>query len=139
VFPIHPRTEKFLKRYDLYDELTRIKNVTITKPLGYIDFLRLVKEAYKIVTDSGGVQKEAYLLSVPCVTIRKSTEWIETLTGGWNVLSSFNRNSICENILRRQVASKGKVNSMNKKIELIFGRGNTSRIIRKHLLSRYGR
>jgi UDP-N-acetylglucosamine 2-epimerase len=104
-------------------------NVTITKPLGYIDFLLLVKESYKVVTDSGGVQKEAYLFSVPCITIRKSTEWVETLSGGWNILTNFKRSEILKNILDPCIPS-------NKKKPLIFGSGNTSKIIRKRILSR---
>ncbi|MGH9978509.1 MAG: UDP-N-acetyl glucosamine 2-epimerase, partial [Nitrososphaeraceae archaeon] len=86
VFPVHPRTEKLLKSYGLYEELIGCQNVTVTKPLGYIDFLRLIRESYKVVTDSGGLQKEAYLCSVPCITIRRSTEWVETLDQGWNKL-----------------------------------------------------
>lgn len=139
VFPIHPRTEKFLKSYGLYEDLVKTSNVTTIKPLGYIDFLRLVKESYKVVTDSGGLQKEAYLFSVPCVTIRKSTEWIETLSGGWNILSSFKRSEILNNILDPHAPSDGNTRKKNKRNRLIFGTGNTSQIIRKRIMSRYGR
>ncbi len=139
VFPIHPRTKKFLKSYGLYEDLVKTTNVTTIKPLGYIDFLRLVKESYKVVTDSGGLQKEAYLFSVPCVTIRKSTEWIETLSGGWNILSSFKRSEILNNILDPHTPSDGNTRKKNRTIRLIFGTGNTSQIIRKRILSRYGR
>ena len=84
VFPVHPRTEKFLKEYDLWDELCQ--HVKVITPVGYLDMLKLMAHSSKILTDSGGVQKEAYMLSVPCVTMRENTEWVETVEDGWNVL-----------------------------------------------------
>jgi len=84
VFPVHPRTRKYLGKYGLWDSLPG--NMRAIDPLGYIDMLNLMKHAKKIITDSGGIQKEAYILGIPCITIRRNTEWIETLTGGWNVL-----------------------------------------------------
>jgi UDP-GlcNAc3NAcA epimerase len=83
VFPVHPRTRARLEAAGLID---RLVGVTLTAPLGYLDFLELTRHARAIVTDSGGVQKEAYLLGVPCVTLRDTTEWVETVEVGWNVL-----------------------------------------------------
>jgi UDP-N-acetylglucosamine 2-epimerase len=131
VFPIHPRTEKILKTYGLYDKLVGLENVKIIKPLGYIDFLRLVKESYKVITDSGGLQKEAYLCSIPCITIRKSTEWIETLQGGWNKLCSFKKDEIVDLIL--QPSSSLEKNYSKD----IFGSGNASEIIRDSIIFGY--
>ena len=84
VFPVHPRTEKYMKEYGLWDELCQ--HVKVIPPVGYLDMLMLMANSSKILTDSGGIQKEAYMLGVPCVTMRENTEWVETVEDGWNVL-----------------------------------------------------
>jgi len=84
VFPVHPGTQKLLQEYGLLERMPG--NVSLIKPLGYLDMLMLMANARKILTDSGGIQKEAYMLGVPCITLRENTEWMETLEGGWNVL-----------------------------------------------------
>jgi UDP-N-acetylglucosamine 2-epimerase len=84
VFPLHPRTRARLRAAGLAERLERA--VTVTPPLGYLDFLKLAAHARAVATDSGGVQKEAYLLGTPCVTLRDTTEWVETVELGWNVL-----------------------------------------------------
>lgn len=86
VLPLHPRTKKCLEKYELYEKLENAANVILIQPLGYLDFLKLERYARKILTDSGGVQKEAYFFGVPCVTLREETEWVKTLEGGWGVL-----------------------------------------------------
>mgnify|MGYP001018305937 CR=1 FL=1 len=96
IFPIHPRTEKLLKNYDLYDSLP--SSITLVKPLGFLDFIKLMNHAKMILTDSGGVQKEAYILKVPCVTLRENTEWIETIKDGWNVLVGSNKERIIKTV-----------------------------------------
>ena len=80
LFPVHPRTRARLEAAGL--EVA----AQVMPPLGYLDFLRLARHARAVVTDSGGVQKEAYLLETPCVTLRDTTEWVETVDAGWNVL-----------------------------------------------------
>ena len=64
--------------------------------MGYYDFLKLLDHSKKILTDSGGIQKEAYILKVPCVTLRENTEWVETISDGWNVLAGSDRNKIVD-------------------------------------------
>ncbi len=83
VLPLHPRTRERLQAAGLTERLGGIK---VVPPLGYLDFLKLARHARAVLTDSGGVQKEAYLLGVPCVTLRDTTEWVETVEAGWNTL-----------------------------------------------------
>ncbi|HYZ29708.1 MAG TPA: UDP-N-acetylglucosamine 2-epimerase (non-hydrolyzing) [Thermoleophilaceae bacterium] len=84
IFPVHPRTRARLRAAGLEQRLEAA--VKVTQPLGYLDFLKLAHHARTVLTDSGGVQKEAYLLGTPCVTLRDTTEWVETVELGWNVL-----------------------------------------------------
>ncbi len=86
VFPIHPRTEAALQREGLREKLAAAPNVIDLPPLSYLEVLQLEKHALRIVTDSGGMQKEAYFFGVPCVTLRQETEWVETVEDGWNCL-----------------------------------------------------
>jgi UDP-N-acetylglucosamine 2-epimerase (non-hydrolysing) len=86
VFPVHPRTRAALKTASLEEKLKESGDVLTTSPLGYLDMLFLQKNADAVVTDSGGMQKEAYLLGVRCITLREETEWIETVEDGWNRL-----------------------------------------------------
>lgn len=86
VFPVHPRTRARLQAGGLWGQLQDNERVRLAEPLGYIEFTALLCHARAVVTDSGGVQKEAYLAEVPCVTLRPSTEWVETVESGWNTL-----------------------------------------------------
>lgn len=99
VIPLHPRT-----RSRLNDALPR--RIHVIEPVGYIDMLALEDSAEVIATDSGGVQKEAYFLAKPCVTLRESTEWTETLEAGWNVLVGADSKKIAEAM--RTFRPKGK-------------------------------
>jgi UDP-GlcNAc3NAcA epimerase len=83
VLPLHPRTAA---RLDAARLTERLEGVVLAPPLGYLDFTALLHHARAVLTDSGGVQKEAYLAGVPCVTLRSTTEWTETVEAGWNVL-----------------------------------------------------
>jgi UDP-N-acetylglucosamine 2-epimerase len=88
ILPAHPRTRDRLEGTLLME---RLQGVEVIPPLGYLDFLELARHARAILTDSGGVQKEAYLLGVPCVTLRDTTEWVETVETGWNTLVDLDR------------------------------------------------
>jgi UDP-N-acetylglucosamine 2-epimerase (non-hydrolysing)/UDP-GlcNAc3NAcA epimerase len=86
VLPLHPRTRARLEGAGWLGELEAAEHVRLMAPLGYVAFTSLLSRARAVLTDSGGVQKEAYLAGVPCVTMRDTTEWVETVDVGWNVL-----------------------------------------------------
>ncbi len=133
VFPIHPRTANFLKRAKLYGRLRECQNVRVVKPTGYTDFIALMLKSKKIITDSGGLQKEAYLLGIPCVTIRENTEWVETVEQGANILTGTHTNLIV----------KAVSNWMPKKANFnrkpVFGKGETAYLIRSYLIKELSR
>ncbi len=90
VFPVHPRTKKFLEQY----RLAFNGSVNVIPPVSYFEMLLLEKHAKMILTDSGGVQKEAFFYRVPCITMRHETEWIETVELGWNIVAGPDRKKI---------------------------------------------
>ncbi len=92
VVPLHPRTRKLL------DGVKYSDNVKIIEPVSYLKMVLLLKHSKKVLTDSGGLQKEAYFLKKPCVTLRDETEWIETLEGNWNFIVGANKEKILEKI-----------------------------------------
>jgi UDP-N-acetylglucosamine 2-epimerase (non-hydrolysing)/UDP-GlcNAc3NAcA epimerase len=103
VFPAHPRTRLRIDEAGLGD---RLGPVRLIAPLGYLDFLKLARHARAVLTDSGGVQKEAYLLGVPCVTLRDTTEWVETVETGWNVLVDLDRDAALAALERKPPAER---------------------------------
>ncbi|MBC3765010.1 non-hydrolyzing UDP-N-acetylglucosamine 2-epimerase [Neptunicella marina] len=90
LLPLHPATHNKLKEYGI----SLPDSLTVTAPLSYLEMLELESNASFIVTDSGGVQKEAYMHKIPCITMRDETEWVETLENGWNTLTGINLNKI---------------------------------------------
>lgn len=92
VFPIHPRTARLLPRDP--ERFNQFPGVRLIKPIGFLDMLQLVGNARMVLTDSGGVQKEAFFLNTPCVTLREETEWTETVEARANVLAGVNRDRI---------------------------------------------
>ncbi len=95
LFPVHPRTRHFV---DELHEKHEYQNILFIEPIGYLDMLYFTKNAKKVVTDSGGLQKEAYILKTPCVTVRSETEWVETLDGNWNILARPDTADILEKV-----------------------------------------
>jgi UDP-N-acetylglucosamine 2-epimerase len=93
VLPLHPRTRTRLEAADILGRLEAVPRLRLTRPLGYLDTLELTRNARAVLTDSGGLQKEAYLLATPCVTLRPSTEWVETVETGWNVLVDLDKDA----------------------------------------------
>ena len=126
IFPVHPRTQKFIKIHGLEEKIK--KNISIIQPVGYIDFLWLEKNAKMIITDSGGIQKEAYLLKVLCITLRENTEWIETVEDGWNVLVGSDKEKIIDNmknfIPRQKQSNHFGDGKASKKIKNILDEAN---------------
>ena len=94
VLPLHPRTRAATQRYGLMEWLAGVQNIRLIEPLGYLDMLQLQQNATLVVTDSGGIQKEAYYCCVPCLTLREETEWIETVGLGWNRLCQIEKSAI---------------------------------------------
>jgi UDP-N-acetylglucosamine 2-epimerase len=129
IFPLHPRTDKMIKVHRL---LPKSESLRLIDPVSYFDMLTLEKNAKAILTDSGGVQKEAYWLKVPCLTLREETEWVETLRGGWNMLVG----TKAEKILRG-VSHFDKKGPLTGKAS-IFGDGRASEKIVQRLISYFG-
>jgi len=98
VFPVHPRTKTALEAKGLAKGLP--ERLVLTEPLDYLDFQCLLMGARKVLTDSGGVQKEAYFFGVTCITLRDETEWMETVEDGWNVLVGADKEEILHAIER---------------------------------------
>jgi UDP-N-acetylglucosamine 2-epimerase len=92
ILPLHPRTRKSLSQFGV----SVPENVRVIDPVGYLDMLVLEKNARRIITDSGGIQKEAYIFGVPCITLREDTEWWETVEVGWNTLVGADPDKIIE-------------------------------------------
>ena len=94
IFPLHPRTHQYLEKYNLLSKIQKHPSIHLTAPLSFIDMGMLEKHAATILTDSGGVQKEAYFHHTPCITLRQETEWIETVEAGWNQIAGYQTKSI---------------------------------------------
>lgn len=112
IFPIHPRTQKALNENGLLAKIP--PNLRLIEPLGYINLQRLMSEARCVITDSGGIQKEAFLLSVRCVTLRENTEWTETLIDNRNILVGVDERKILAAIEAPDSARQSKAEPFGK-------------------------
>jgi len=126
VLPLHPRTRKLVSDYFL-EEL--LEGLTVVEPLSFLDMVALEQAARVILTDSGGVQKEAYFYGVPCITMRDETEWIETVSSGWNTLVGASGARITQ--AYAELDSHYRDASANP-----YGHGHASRIVVDCILSR---
>lgn len=126
VILLHPRTRKALQR--LKKENRFSPHVRLLSPSSYLDMIALEADAKVILTDSGGVQKEAYFAKVPCVTLRDETEWIETVEAGWNHLGGANTQKIVKAF---QEAADSRPNGQPN----FYGNGEAAKLIVKHLIS----
>lgn len=125
VFPIHPRTRKLIAEQGLAEELGEVR---ITDPIPFLDMVALEQAASLILTDSGGVQKEAYFYGVPCVTMRDETEWVETVELGWNVLVGASTARIVSAVERALAAARASDSASP------YGSGDSARRIVKTLV-----
>lgn len=105
IFPVHPRTKGLVQTVL---QKNSYKNIIFCQPLGYLDMLYFAKKAQKIITDSGGLQKEAYMINTPCVTVREQTEWVETLNGNFNILARLNADDIVNKVNNTKIDASEK-------------------------------
>ncbi len=87
VLPLHPRTRSKIQKM-------KLKNIIVLPPVSYLEMIHMIKKSVAVLTDSGGLQKEAFFLKKKCVTLREETEWLETINGGWNILTGANYQKI---------------------------------------------
>jgi UDP-N-acetylglucosamine 2-epimerase (non-hydrolysing) len=130
VFPVHPRTENKLKLAGLYDRLLREKHVKLIKPVSYLENLDLIRNARIVLTDSGGMQKEAFWLKTPCITLRNNTEWIETVQLGANYLTGPHAKRIVKTA-EKIMESYKRLNEEFRRLPNPFGNGRASEKILK--------
>ncbi len=124
ILPMHPRTKKIIKNLGL-----KIKNLTLIEPVGYLEMVWLIDNCSLVMTDSGGLQKEAYFFEKPCITLRDETEWVELLEVGVNVLVGANKEKI---IMAYKNNLKFKI--QNSKSDL-YGNGEASKKIIQSLIN----
>jgi len=125
VYPLHPRTKKMLQKFKFYSRLRRMKNLTITEPLGYLDFICLMSNSRFVLTDSGGIQEETTFLGIPCLTIRNETERPITVRQGTNTIVGTHKDKIVRETIRVMTEGKRK-----RKIPKLWDGKTAGRIVR---------
>jgi UDP-N-acetylglucosamine 2-epimerase len=138
IFPIHPRTARLLPRDP--EKFNQFPGVRLIKPVGFLDMLQLVANARMVLTDSGGVQKEAFFLNAPCITLREETEWTETVEAGANVLAGIDGKRIVAAATRWQARlAAGETFDFCRGAGQPFGDGAAAGKIIADLVARYGK
>jgi len=130
IFPLHPRTRKQLRSFNLYTVLKEQKHVNLIEPLSYLENISLIKNANLVMTDSGGLQKEAFWLKTPCITLRENTEWVETVQLGANYLVGSNTKRIVKTA-KDIIENEEELRKKLEKLPNPFGDGCTSQKILK--------
>jgi len=125
VFPAHPRTTKQLRKRKLLSKIQKHEHIKLVNPTGYHETLKLMKNATLVLTDSGGMQKEAFWLRTPCITIRENTEWVETVQLGANHLAGADTQKIVD-ITRQIIENKEQIGKKLKELPNPFGDGRAS-------------
>ena len=115
IFPVHPRTKPIV---NALVEKHKYRNIVFVEPIGYLDMLYFTQNAVKVVTDSGGLQKEAYIMETDSVTVRDQTEWVETLAGNYNVLCKPQKEDIIEKVYHTQISKE--------KRKALYGQGDAA-------------
>jgi UDP-N-acetylglucosamine 2-epimerase len=133
VFVAHPRTRRRLKEFMLFSSVKRLRNVRMIKPLGYFETLSLVRRSNLVLTDSGGLQKEAFWLGVPCITLREKTEWMETVRLGTNVLTDIKKDKIMRAVKRFTSEDNKMTRSQLGSSPNPFGNGTAAFSVVEHL------
>lgn len=124
IFPVHPRTAKAI--HDLIVDAPAAPGLRFIKPLGYLDMVQLVGHARMVLTDSGGLQKEAFFLESPCITLRNETEWIETVLAGGNILAGTDPRTIQEAVATWEERVAGTEHRLDKDVMKVFGGGQSA-------------
>ncbi|MEM3578961.1 MAG: UDP-N-acetylglucosamine 2-epimerase (non-hydrolyzing), partial [Candidatus Bathyarchaeia archaeon] len=135
VFPAHPRTQKQLRKTRLHKILEKHKHIKIIQPLGYHETIKLIKNASFVLTDSGGMQKEAFWLKTPCITLRETTEWPETVELGANYLTGADTQKIVHTAAK--LIERKEIREKLQKLPNPFGDGKASQKILQTIKS-YG-
>ena len=120
IIPVHPRVSSLFKKYKLSE------NIKLIEPVGYLDMIQLIKKSKLIITDSGGLQKEAYFFNKFCITIRKETEWVELVSNGYNFVVGLSKEKLLNTF--EKLSDKNFVKSDN-----LYGDGNASEKIVKEI------
>ena len=108
ILPLHPRTKRYLTHYNLNTTIASNPSLRLIEPVDYLDMVMLEKKAAMILTDSGGIQKEAYFYRTPCITLREETEWTETVAAGWNQLAGYRTEMILKCV--NNTTTKSEIN-----------------------------